>query len=463
MKRRNFGMIAGGAAAALAAGLPKAARATVTADQAAALKTTLTPFGGERSGNADGSIPAWNGGLTEAAAGWTEGMPQPDYFASDAPLLTINASNVSEHADMLPVGLVNMIKKYAAFYVRIYPTHRTAAAPQWVYDNTFQNATTAQLDPRGGRFGFTGAYGGIAFPILDSDPAIAGPQAIWNHLTRWDGSDYKAHDFVFIISGGNISLGSENWISFTYPYYQQSGSLATFDGWYSKIRLDYLAPPVVVGQVLVGWQPTNALNQPAEGWELLTGQGRVRKAPELQYDTPTPNQGGITNYDELYGFYGMPDRYNWTYIGKKEMYIPYNNNAFAHADPTKVVGPEFVDPSVCRFEKHRVHVLDAMLAPGERHPIPHRRFYIDEDNWHVAAVDEYDAGGNYLKLCVEFNTNQPGLPGTVFLNSASYNLQTDQYTVGAGPFFTGQDAGIVYGRLDPRLFNAQDIAAQGQF
>ena len=43
--------------------------AAVSADEAAQLKTTLTPFGGEKAGNKDGSIPAWTGGLTQMPAG----------------------------------------------------------------------------------------------------------------------------------------------------------------------------------------------------------------------------------------------------------------------------------------------------------------------------------------------------------------------------------------------------------
>jgi len=378
-------------------------------------------------------------------------------------LLTINAGNVSQYADMLPVGLVNMINKHPGFYVRVYPTHRTASAPQWVYDNTFKNATTSQLDPRGGRFGFSGAYGGIAFPILDPDPAIAGPQVIWNHLTRWDGSDYKVAFSAYVIAGGNVSLSGLFWQTYHYPYYQQTGSLADFDGWYQKVRFEYIAPAVLVGQIEVEWAPTNALDTPTQAWELLSGQGRVRKAPELTYDTPTNVGGGIVNFDEPYGFFGSPDRYNWTYVGKKEMFIPYNNNALANSDPNKTIGPEFLDPSVCRFEKHRVHVVDAVLAPGERHSIPHRRFYIDEDNWHVAAVDEYDPGGNYLKLSLEFNTNQPNMPGTLFLATVLYNLQSDQYALDPAAFFNSQYPGYFIVREDPKLFNPQDIAAQAQY
>ena len=206
MKRRQFGFLSACSATALAAGLPRVARAGVPADQAAQLKTTLTPFGSEREGNADGSIPAWQGGLTQTLPGWSPGQQQPDYFASDAVLLTIDKSNVAQYSDQLSVGVAALIQKYDGFNVKVYPTHRTAAAPQWVYDNIYQNALNSALDPRGPRFGFTGAYGGNAFPILDSDPDNAGAQVIWNHITRWDGSNTTASYYTFIVSSGNISL-----------------------------------------------------------------------------------------------------------------------------------------------------------------------------------------------------------------------------------------------------------------
>ncbi|KAB0763476.1 DUF1329 domain-containing protein, partial [Pseudomonas aeruginosa] len=41
--------------------------AAVSADEAAKLGTSLTPLGAEKAGNADGSIPAWTGGLAASA------------------------------------------------------------------------------------------------------------------------------------------------------------------------------------------------------------------------------------------------------------------------------------------------------------------------------------------------------------------------------------------------------------
>ena len=48
------------------------------------LGTELTPFGAEKAGNADGSIPAWTGGLTKAPEGWAPGHGDP--YAGDKPL-----------------------------------------------------------------------------------------------------------------------------------------------------------------------------------------------------------------------------------------------------------------------------------------------------------------------------------------------------------------------------------------
>ena len=45
-----------------------AAHAAVSEQQASRLGKDLTPLGGETAGNADGSIPAWTGGLSKPPA-----------------------------------------------------------------------------------------------------------------------------------------------------------------------------------------------------------------------------------------------------------------------------------------------------------------------------------------------------------------------------------------------------------
>ena len=73
----KFGVIAASLAIALAS---HSAFAKVSNDEADKLGNSLTPLGGEKAGNADGSIPAWNGGITTAPAGFTAGDFHIDPF-----------------------------------------------------------------------------------------------------------------------------------------------------------------------------------------------------------------------------------------------------------------------------------------------------------------------------------------------------------------------------------------------
>ncbi len=181
MNRRKFGLLGASSALALSAGkVTKAAAAT--ADQAAVLKTTLTPFGAERAGNTDGSIPAWTGGMNTLPPGVTSGQGiMPDFYGSDAKVLSINSTNMAQYADRLNEGTMALMTRFPDYRIDVYPTHRPACAPQWVYDNIAKNALTAQVHPGVGRFGFLNAYGGLPFPIPDADPEVAGAQIMLNY------------------------------------------------------------------------------------------------------------------------------------------------------------------------------------------------------------------------------------------------------------------------------------------
>src|SRR3954470_15188992 len=86
------------------AGLALAANslAAVSAADAAKLGNELTPLGGEKAANADGSIPAWDGGLSSAAAAgvpdFKSGGHHPDPFANEKPLYTVTAANLNQYA-----------------------------------------------------------------------------------------------------------------------------------------------------------------------------------------------------------------------------------------------------------------------------------------------------------------------------------------------------------------------------
>ena len=61
-------------------------QAGVSPEAADKLGDSLTPMGAERAGNADGSIPAWEGGLTTVHPDFEPGGSYPDPYADEEPL-----------------------------------------------------------------------------------------------------------------------------------------------------------------------------------------------------------------------------------------------------------------------------------------------------------------------------------------------------------------------------------------
>src|ERR1700734_3832308 len=89
------------------------------------LGKTLTPLGALKAGNADGSIPAWDGGITKPPAGYVAGQHYVDPYAGDKPLFTITSDNVDKYADKLAAGTIAKFKAYPTFKVIVYPSHRS--------------------------------------------------------------------------------------------------------------------------------------------------------------------------------------------------------------------------------------------------------------------------------------------------------------------------------------------------
>ena len=88
------------------------ALAKVPQAEADRLGRDLTAVGGIKAGNADGSIPAYEGGLTKPPAGYTPGSHLVDPFAGDKPVATITAQNAGQYAARLTAGQQAMLKLY---------------------------------------------------------------------------------------------------------------------------------------------------------------------------------------------------------------------------------------------------------------------------------------------------------------------------------------------------------------
>jgi hypothetical protein len=416
-------LIAAAFIAAFTTSLP--GMAGVTSDEAAKLKSTLTPLGGEKAGNKDGSIPGWDGGLTAAPAGFKAGDVRADPFPGEKPTLQITAKNEAQYGDKLSDGMRALLKKYPdSFRIDVYPTHRTAAAPQWVYDNTFKNATKAKTTHKG--LSLEGAYGGVPFPIPKD-----GYEVMWDHLLRWRGESVEIPFRVWVGSAdGKRTMAVAAKDDHQFPYYYKDGSGDKGkDGEFLLLRQVQTEPPFKAGEQILLRDPLDLGAKERQAWQYLSGQRRVRRAPTIAFDTPDFVSSGQNYFDEVFMFLGSLERYNWKLVGKREMYVPYNNNRFLLAKTDEVLSPHHLNSDKMRWELHRVWEVEATLAPGSRHTVPKKRFYVDEDSWSVLLVDGYDAEGKLWRTQYAVPFVAPDIPAVVSTTFTVFNLQAGTWLV----------------------------------
>ena len=130
-------------------------------------------------------------------------------------------------------------------------------------------------------------------------------------------------------------------------------------------------------------------------------------------------------------FNGSPDRYDWKLLGKREIYIPYNNYQLSSPDVSydQLIKPGHLDPQFTRHELHRVWVVEGTLKPGARHIYGKRTLYLDEDSWQVALADQYDSRGELWRVSVAYLKNYYELPTTWSALDVFHDLQSGRYYV----------------------------------
>ncbi|MNF35092.1 hypothetical protein D3C84_159510 [compost metagenome] len=412
-------------AASLAAVISSSALAAVSAEEAAKLGTSLTAVGAEQAGNADGSIPAFDGGLKTAPAGFKAGDTfRPDPFAGEKPLLVIDGKNVDQYKDQLTAVTAELVKRFPSFRIDVYPSHRTATLPQALLDNTLKNATGAKSLEGGNAI--DNVLPGVPFPIPQS-----GAEAMWNHLLRYQGVAYSTkYDSWNVDSAGVPTLATTGMAYNGFPIYEDLNKVIDAKDIFFQTKLYYSGPARRAGESLMLKDAANPLEQPRRAWQYLPGVRRVKLAPNLAYDTPNPGTAGSGTYDDIYVFNGALDRYDWKLVGKQEMIVPYNTYALTYIkDPKPLTTPNHLAPEFVRWEKHRVWVVEGTLKGDARHIYHKRRFYLDEDTWNALASDQYDARGqlyrgSYSFITQSYDVDTPNTaPHVIYdLVGGSYNI-----------------------------------------
>lgn len=419
---RKFALIASAMALTFNSGL---IQAKVSETEAAKLGAELTPVGAVKAGNADGSIPAWTGGITEPPAGYSKGDHHPDPFADDKVFFTITAKNYKEYAEFLSDGQKELFKAYPDTYkMPIYQSRRSASLPKFVYDETAKNAVMAELIQGGN--GVKNAAIGIPFPIPQN-----GVETIWNHILRYRGESVKrfAGQAAPTASGDYNVIGFEEELMQKYSATDATREKLLEENVISKFKQSVTSPARLAGTALLVHETMDQIREPRQAWTYNTGQRRVRRAPNVAYDAPGTGSDGLRTSDDFDMFNGAPDRYNWELKGKQELYVAYNNYHL-HSDKVSyedILQPGHINPDLTRFEKHRVWVVEATLKPEFRHIYQKRVFFIDEDSWQIQVADMYDNRNELYRVGISHGINYYEVPTQWSTLDVYHDLNSRRY------------------------------------
>lgn len=420
--------------------------------------SVLTEFGAVRAGNAAGTIPEYS----------DEPLPVPDcydpaepnYYCdpwNDKPLFTITAQNMDEYAEQLTEGQKALLHKYPDYRMDIYPTRRTARFPQHVLENSVKNQESCHTIDDG--LAVTGCYGGVPFPIPKT-----GNEAMWNHLLKFSALNkvIKGKSILVDSDGQRILLGKQA-LFIHQPFFDSKIKTAmSGDDLYYAGRQEVSEPARRNGEKIVLSQTVGGEQR---AYQYLTGQRRVKLAPDLAYDTPSPSTGGISTMDQERLFFGKLDRYDFKLIGKEEKFLNYNNfkgNDYKNCPEEKYFTKNFPNPECTRWELHRVWHVVATLKPGFRHILPKREFYFDEDMTFAGTADNYDASGEIYRIdnAISYPFYVPGFGSSAEVNT-SVDIRRGSWSLGQFGGFAGGGQHPIEEAFSSTFFTPESMAGQG--
>ncbi|MCY1276803.1 hypothetical protein D9M68_236700 [compost metagenome] len=401
------------------------AQAQVAAEQAARLGQDLTPLGAEQAGNAAGSIPAWDGGLARRADAFDPATGYRDPYAADQPLFSISQANAAQYREQLSPGQQAMLKRYPdSWKLQVYPTRRSASYPDQVYAAIKANATSARLIENGN--GIADFKVATPFPIPQSALEV-----LWNHLVRYRGDSVKRYYAQAVPQAGGDYFMTR--IEDLFLFNQAAGDYSKANGnvlFY--FRQSVLAPARLAGTELLVHETVDQVKEPRLAWLYAAGQRRVRRTPNVAYDSPGTASDGMRTTDNFDMFSGAPDKYDWQLVGKQELYVPYNSYRFASRSNkySDIVKRGHVNPDLLRYELHRVWHVRATLKAGQRHQYKQRDMYFDEDSYQLLVVDHYDNRDNLWRLGESYTINYYDQPLLWTKGDAVYDLIGGRYVIG---------------------------------
>ncbi|MES2883977.1 MAG: DUF1329 domain-containing protein [Pseudomonadota bacterium] len=407
----------------------------------------LTCIGAERAGSKAG-VAAYTGKWLDSWPGLKDPKGyDPGPYKDEKPLFTITAENSAQYADRLGEGQKALLKEYPkTFRMPVYASHRDFRFPDAGCAATKHNAAQAKLVNKG--LGLVnGIGGGVPFPF-----AKEGLEAIWNVLaTRHVWNETAVIDIANVFANGKIAWGKQKYLTLA-PSADPHGDGKVKDNVGAYFYNVTLLPLRDKGTIGVGFQPVDFSEGSTRVWAYNPGTRRLRQAPDIAFDYAVP-PSGLRTVDDDHLFNGSPERYHWKLIGKRELYIPYNN--FRINDPalkySTLLTPDTLNPDYMRYELHRVWVIEATLKPGVRHIYGRRVLYADEDTWLAHWADNYDSRGQLWRTAFVNYRYAPDAQAFHRGVSVYQDLNADAYEAG----YLVNEAGKDWWRLNRSDMNVK--------
>jgi hypothetical protein len=292
---------------------------------------------------------------------------------------------MAQYDDILTEGHKAMFRTYPGYFMDVYPTRRSAAMPERIYEATKRIAATTHLIEGGN--GFSGGAEGIPFPIPENGTARhLEPHRPLSHRQRPPHHRPGAGDPRRQLHDGDVHRRVPRRLR---PGRRPRGRPQQR---HHLLQADRHRAGAPGRRGAAGARDAEPGAENRKAWLYNPGQRRVRRAPNVAHDNPRTAADGLATSDQLDIFNGSPERYNWNLVGRKEMLVPYNSYKL-HSNQLKysdILKPLHINQEHARYELHRVWVVDATLKEGTRHVYKRRTFYIDEDSWQAMVVDCYD-------------------------------------------------------------------------
>ncbi len=417
----------------------------------------FTPIGAIAGGNATGEIPALDNGSEEnyqCPQDYQNGDYLPNPYSDEKPLFRIDHTNVDQYRDRLRPGQIARFKRNKNFFMNIYPSHRNMVFSNQFYTATEKTGKNVMVDENGILRGYVG---GLPFPHPQN-----GLEAIWNIKRPYVGNDLRMVDCQRIVTpSGKIKKSLRTTLMLIYDERRMDDNLPNPDKVSYKIKSFITYPADAAGTVYltIGYLDERRRE---DTWLYLPALRRVRRAPTFSGGAEI--DGESTMDEQGSEFRGLVNDWSWKLLGRREMYIPYNNYdiwKIGATDENECHAGD-INPARIRYELHRVRIIEGIHQGRINHPYSKRVGFYDEDTWLAIGADRYDRRGNLwrtLEWYTAYNYCQKvrSLLGTVYIN-----LESGRYELFGGCRTPKTRLAIINTGLKESDFSVQSLRKGGR-